>query len=360
MVVDDEDANQLLLETLLTRLDYEVIQAFNGKEALEKVKETPPSVILMDIKMPVMDGLEATKRLKESSETKLIPVVVVSSMSEVEDRVKALEAGADDFMSKPADPTELKARIRSLLKVKAYNDYMKHYQKSLESEVIKRTMQLREALEKVKLASLDTIFRLSQAAEYKDEDTGAHIVRMGFYAAAIARKLGLDQAETEALLYAAPMHDVGKIGIPDKILLKPGKLDPDEWEIMKTHTTIGAKILRGSDFETIKMAEVIAISHHEKWDGSGYPNGLNGENIPIVGRIAAIADVFDALTTKRPYKDAYSFEKSFDIIKDMANGGHFDPQVAKAFFDIEEEIVDIRQRKENGDTRISMMRQELI
>lgn len=358
LVADDEDSNRLLFKTMLTRLGYEVIEAANGKIAVDKARELSPEVILMDVRMPVMDGLEATRQLKNDAQLKLIPVVIISSLSEVKDRVHALDAGADDFMSKPVDRIELQARIRSLLKVKEYNDYLLNYQKQLETEVTHRTVQLKQALERNKLASLDTIFRLSQAAEYKDEDTGAHIMRIGFYAAAIARKMELNPGDSESLLYAAPMHDVGKIGIPDKILLKPAKLEPDEWETMKQHTTIGARLLRGSDFDVIQMAEVVALTHHEKWDGTGYPRGLRGDNIPKVGRIVAIADVFDALTTHRPYKEAFSYDKALTIIREMAPA-HFDPQVTGVFFDIVDQILEIRKSNEDAKCRATMFRRAM-
>lgn len=316
LVVDDEVKNLRLMEAMLIPLGYEVILAHDGEETLQKVKEISPDVILLDVMMPRMDGFEVARRLKEGEETRIIPIVMVTALREVEDRVKALEMGADDFLSKPVERTELRARVQSLLKVKAYNDHLRDYQQELEAEVASRTEQLRQAFEKIKAASLDTIYRLSRAAEYKDEDTGTHIRRMSYYAIAVARKLGLDESTVETILYAAPMHDIGKIGIPDQILLKPGKLDPEEWEIMKQHTVIGGKILEGSDAEFIQLAEVIALSHHEKWDGSGYPNGLKGSEIPLAGRITAIADVFDALTSKRPYKEPFSVGKSFGIIRE--------------------------------------------
>ena len=324
-------------------LGYDTILARDGIEALDKVRKIPPDVILLDIMMPKMDGFEVVRQLKEDDATKIIPIVMVTALEEVKDRVKALQAGADDFLSKPVDETELEARVGSLVKVKAYNDHMLNYQKELEAEVAKQTEQLRRAFEKIKLASIDTIHRLSRAAEYKDKDTGAHLQRMSHYAVTIAREVGMDRETVETILYAAPMHDVGKIGIPDQILLKPGKLDPEEWEIIKQHSILGAQILVGSDAESLKLAEVIALTHHEKWDGSGYPKNLKGSDIPLLGRITAIADVFDALTSKRPYKEPFSLEKAFSIIKE-GRGSHFDPQVVDAFLAVEDEILSIKDK----------------
>ena len=343
LVVDDEERNLRLMEAMLIPLGHEVSLARDGEAALGMVKNISPDLILLDIMMPKMDGFEVARRLKADDETKIIPIVMATSLREIEDRVKALEAGADDFLSKPVDKIELRARVNSLLKVKAYNDHMRNYQKELEAEVAKRTQELRRAFEKIKVASLDTIYRLSKAAEYKDEDTGAHILRVSNYSAAVARKMGLDEDTVESILYAAPMHDIGKIGTPDRILLKPGKLDADEWEIMKQHAVNGGRILEGSDAEFIKLGEVIAISHHEKWDGAGYPQGLSGAKIPLVGRIVAIADVFDALTSKRPYKEPFSLEKSYKIIRE-GRGNHFDPDVVDAFFAIEDEILSIKEK----------------
>jgi putative two-component system response regulator len=288
LVIEDNPMNNRLLTTILTRLGYLVDAAFDGISGLEKVESAPPDLILLDLDLPRMDGYEVARRLKHSDKTKIIPIVVVSSFAEVENRIKALEAGADDFLSKPIDQVELRARVQSLLKVKVYNDYMVNYQKTLEEEVSKRTQQLRQAFEelqnateKIRQASLDTTIRLAQAAEYKDEETGSHIKRMGYYTAAIAKAMALPPQDIEAILYAAPMHDVGKIGIPDRILLKSGPLTEQEWDVMKQHTLIGGNILSRSDSGVIQMAEQIALSHHEKWDGSGYPNGLKGLDIPV-------------------------------------------------------------------------------
>jgi putative two-component system response regulator len=247
---------------------------------------------------------------------------------------------------------ELKARVASCLKVKAYNDYVRSHQKELEKEIEKRTRQLQEAYDQVTEASLDTIHRLSRAAEYKDEHTGEHIQRMSHYCVAIGNQLALPAKVLDSILYAAPMHDLGKIGIPDRILLKPRKLNPDEWKIMKQHTIIGAQILTGSRVGYIRLAKVIALTHHERWDGNGYPRGIPGKKIPLSGRICAVADVFDALTSKRPYKSAFSVEKSTAIIKEDS-GSRFDPDVVDAFFRARKEIMEIRARY--ADRRQSRM-----
>jgi len=349
LVVDDEDRNLRLMKLLLTSFGYDVLTASNGEEALEKVHDIPPDVILLDIMMPKIDGIEVAKQLKKEEETKIIPIVMVTALNEVEDRVKALEAGADDFLNKPVDKTELRARVQSLVKVKACNDHMRNYQKELEAEVAKRTIQLRQALKKLKEVSLESICHLCRAAEYRDENTGDHIKRMSQYTSAVARKMGLNKQTVEDLLYTAPMHDAGKIGIPDHILLKPGKLNDKEWEIMKQHTIIGAQILAGSGAKFIKLAQIIALTHHEKWDGNGYPKGLKGSKIPLVGRIAAIADVFDALTSRRPYRmKPFSLEEAFDYIKEE-RGRQFDPKVVDAFFAAKDEILSV---KENVETNV--------
>ena len=268
---------------------------------------------------------------------------MVTALGEVQDRVRALDAGADDFLTKPVDPSELKARVQSLLKVKAFNDHMLHHQEELEAEVARKTEHLGTALRTIETATLDTIYRLSRAAECRDDDTGAHVQRVGHYATAMARRTGQTDAFVSMLMYAAPMHDVGKIGIPDRILLKPGKLDADEWKIMRTHTEIGATILGGSDSEVLRMAACVALTHHEKWDGSGYPRGLKGLEIPLPGRLTAIADVFDALCSRRPYKEPVTVEQALDIIR-KGREQHFDPEVVDAFLSSEAEILAIKAR----------------
>jgi putative two-component system response regulator len=353
LVVEDDAMNSRLLSTILTRLGYAVETAFDGVTGLQKAESSPPDLILLDLQLPRMDGYEVARRLKAADKTKIVPIVVVSSFAEVENRVRALEAGADDFLSKPIDQIELRARVQSLLKVKLFNDHMVNYQKILEAEVDKRTRQLsqafeelKSALDRIKQVSLDTAFRLAQAVESRDGVTGVHIKSTGYYAAAMARVLGLPAQEIEFGLYATPMHDIGKIGIPDRILFKPGPLDAEEWKIMKQHTAIGGRILSNSDSRVIQMAEQIALTHHEKWDGSGYPDGLKGSEIPLWGRIAAIVDVFDALTNDRPYKKALPVDDSLDILK-KGIGTHFDPEISRAFCSIEAEIRSIFRENEH-------------
>jgi putative two-component system response regulator len=236
---------------------------------------------------------------------------------------------------------------------------MRNYSRELETEVARRTKDLRLAFERIKAVSLEALYRLTRAAEYKDEDTGSHIQRMSHYSAAIAKTMGLNDRTVEYILYAAPMHDVGKIGIPDRILLKPGKLTDEEWIIMKQHTTIGGRILEGSKAGYIRLGEIVALTHHEKWDGSGYPLGLKGTKIPLVGRIVAIADVFDALMSKRPYKEAFSLEKSYEILR-AGRGSHFDPDVVDAFFAAEKELDRIRQEfQDEGDSHLFEMNRRI-
>ncbi len=271
LVVDDEKPIRDVLEDILTLQGYEVAQAKNGMEALDMMKKNAPDVMLLDINMPGLDGLEVTRRVKKDKSLQHIPLVIVSGLDDMQARIEALKLGANDYLLKPFHVEELKARVRSLVKVKAYNDHMSTYQKKLESDVRERTRDLKMALEKLKKSSLDTIYRLSRATEYKDEDTASHIERISHYVQALAEEMGLDEDQVESFRYASPMHDIGKIGIPDRVLLKPGKLTAEEWKIMQQHTIFGAKILEGSAIGFMTVAYRLAASHHEKWDGSGYP-----------------------------------------------------------------------------------------
>jgi putative two-component system response regulator len=336
LVVDDDPAVQRMLRRILGRSGYHVLMANGGQEAFDKIAANLPDLIMLDLSMPMLDGFEVATHLKNSPQTRDIPVILISGLDSSQNHVRALDAGANDFLSKTAEPEEILARVRSHLKVKQLNDQLSKHRASLEETVSRRTAQLKDA-------SLEIIWRLTAASEYRDNETGAHIKRMSQYSAAIAQKMGLSNKTVEAILYAAPMHDIGKIGIPDKILLKPGKLDAQEWEIMKMHTIIGANILEGSKIGFVRMGAMIAMTHHEKWDGSGYPKGLKGRQIPLAGRIVPLADVFDALTSKRPYKEAFSIEKSYQIIE-QDRGRHFDPDVVDAFFSIQDQILNIKDK----------------
>jgi len=337
LVVDNREDKLHAVEDVLLHLGYQVILAHDGQETLKKARDNTPNIILLDMLTSKAGDFEVTKKLKENEVTKTMPLVVITGSCEVEDRVKALDAGVDDFLNEPIDKIELQARLKCLLKVNAYYNQARNFQEKIETEVAKRTEAMKEGIEKTKIASLDTVYRLSKAAEYKDEDTGAHVERMSHYSSAIARKMGLGEVFVEQVLWASPMHDIGKIGIPDRVLQKPGKLDDAEWVIMRQHTAIGAQILKGASADFIKLAETIAMNHHEKWDGSGYPHGIKGADIPLAARIVAVADVFDALTSERPYKKPFPLEKAMSIIKE-SRATHFDPEVVDAFCAIEYEI----------------------
>jgi putative two-component system response regulator len=348
IVDDDPDIRESLSEILISE-GYQVETAENGKEALGKVSNFEPDIVLTDYLMPEMDGIALCKFIKNDQTLVDTGVILITGVNDLETRVRGLLAGADDFLNKPFMLPELQARIKSLSKVKLYHDFLKNYQKKLEEEVEKKTadllkanLDLKLAYEEIKDLSLETIYRLAKAAEYRDEHTGYHIQRIAHYSVAIGVHLGLSNDALDVLRYASPLHDIGKLGIPDAILLKPGALTASEWEIMKMHSIIGAEILSGSKIRYLKAAEKIARYHHEKWDGTGYPEGLRGEKIPLLARITALADVFDALTTDRPYRKAMKIEEALEIIK-SGRGSHFDPLLVDTFFKVEEEILSIRE-----------------
>jgi len=349
LVVDDELLNRKVMDGLLRTFGYTPILAESGRKALE-ILDPSFDLVLLDIMMPGMDGFEVARKIREDSACKDVPIIVVTALSSIDDRLMAVEVGANDYITKPIDKTELSVRTVSMLRMKAAQDEIKRYQAELEDRVRVRTEALSLMVENLKQlqqathhAHLETIHCLSYAAEYKDEDTAQHIHRMSHYSALLAHGLGLPEREVELILNASPMHDLGKIGIPDAILLKPGKLNPVEWEIMKGHSAIGGRILEQSTAELLQVGAIIALSHHEKWDGGGYPEGLAGEDIPLYGRICAVSDVFDALTTRRPYKEPFSIEKSLSIMKE-GRGAHFDPAILDLFLDNFDKILDIKAK----------------
>ncbi len=330
MFVDDDPEILRFYQDTVADEGYEVATAHTSEMAAALVREYPPHTIILDLDMPGMSGVEFCRLLKAGKDTLSIPIAVVTGHGEREARLAALSAGADEFITKPITAGELRLRIRNMLKLKAYTDRLAQEQDILDAMVRERTRELEETVRRLEQTRLETIFRLSRAAEYKDEDTGSHIRRISMYCEVLGRYLGLEESELRVLVHSAPLHDLGKIGIPDAILLKPGKLTEDEFEIMKTHTTLGAEILAGSDDPYLQTGSIIALSHHERWDGRGYPKGLAAEDIPLHGRIVAVADVFDALVSKRPYKDPMPFAKAVSIVRD-GSGSQFDAGIVDAF-----------------------------
>lgn len=384
LTVDDDKINLQLLNTILKGMDFDVLQALNAKVGLEILeKENDIDLIVTDLMMPEMDGYEFTKKVKSHPEMANIPVIMLTSLGQKKDKIKALESGVDDFLNKPLDKTELTLRVQAFLKVKKYNDSLSNEKKQLEltlsekentlvktladlknlsddklfliqlledesMKLLSAYRQLKETNIQMRNSNLEIIASLATAAEFRDNETGMHIKRVSNYCALIAKKVGLPDDKCEEILNTSPMHDIGKIGIPDIILLKPGSLTPDEWKIMKTHAYIGYTILNGIKSDIMNTAATIAYTHHEKWNGEGYPRGLKKEEIPLEGRICAIADVFDALTSKRVYKDAFSVEKAVDILKE-GRASHFDPDLLDLFIDALDEVVEIKEKYQDTD-----------
>ncbi len=336
LVVDDEPKNIQVIGKYLHDKDYNVSVAANGKAALNFVQNDLPDLILLDIEMPEMDGFNVCKILKSSERTSKIPVIFLTAKVGTADILQAFEIGASDYITKPFQTLEVLARVKTQVENKRLKE-------NLEELVDARTAELRKALEIIENSNFDLIDRLGKAAEFRDNETGMHVVRMGHYSYLLGEAIQLEQSKLDILLSASMMHDLGKIGIPDEILLKPGKLTIEEFEIMKTHTTIGAELLSKSDSQLLILAETIALAHHEKWNGSGYPKGLSGTEIPLEARIVAIADVFDALTSERPYKKAWSVEDTINLIQ-SEKGKHFDPELVDAFIEILPKVLEIKSK----------------
>ena len=332
LVADDDIFFLRVFTDLIRDAGYECLAVESGLEALEKARGFHPDMIITDVVMPGMDGFEVTRRIKQDPSTTHVPVIIITSLTDRDSKVKGLESGADELLNKPLDETEFRIRVRNILKVKRYEDYLLEHGKMLEGEVKAKSLLLEEAYEKIREGWLETVYRLTLAAEYRDRETGAHIRRISLYSQHIARFLGLGEDVVEAIFFASPMHDIGKIGIPDSILLKPGKLTKEEFEIMKTHTTIGANILKEPNTEIIKTGRDVALSHHERWDGSGYPQGLRGAQIPLSGRIVHMVDIYDALRSTRPYRTGLDHETTLGIMKEMDRDG-IDPEMYRAFLE---------------------------
>lgn len=327
LVVDDIPENIDVLVASL-RDEYSIKVALNGARALAIAQKSPrPDLILLDVMMPEMDGYEVCRRLKADPVTANIPVIFVTAKHDVSDEERGFSLGAADYIIKPISPPLVRARIRNQIALYDQN-------RQLMEKVRERTKALQES-------QLRIIHHLGRAVEYRDNETGAHVIRMSYISKYIAERCVDDKEWIERLFNAAPMHDLGKIGIADKILLKPGKLDPEEWEQMKRHTQFGADILSVDGDPLLEMARTIALTHHERWDGKGYPAGLKGEEIPLEGRIVALADVIDALLSNRPYKRAWNIEQTCEYVRGQA-GRHFDPKLAEIALDLTIKIADLR------------------
>ncbi|HIE55842.1 MAG TPA: response regulator, partial [Chromatiaceae bacterium] len=335
VIIDDQATGRTILERVVQNISSTITQSSyaDPHEALEACRKRPPDLLITDYRMPILNGIEVIRQFRQIPGCERTPTVVVTIVEDKKIRYEALEAGATDFLNRPFDHYECQARCRNLLLLHQYQQEADQRARNLESQVAFATQQ-------IKRREHETLFCLAKAGEFRDEGTGNHIQRIARYSLVIAQALGLQAQTLDELEYASPMHDIGKIGIPDAILLKPGKLTPDEWEIMKQHTIIGYDILAKSNSPYLQMAASIALSHHERWDGSGYPNGLTRDEIPMESRIVAVADTLDALTTVRPYKQAWTLEDSIEHIGKHA-GKHFDPACVEAFFSQKETIEEI-------------------
>ena len=335
VIIDDQRLGRVLLQRLLSSMDptFQIIDFDNPVEALDWISNHPPDLVLTDYRMPEMNGVEVTRRFRQLPNCHDIPLVIVTGIEDRDIRYQAFEAGATDYLIKPIDHQECRVRIRNLLLMHHQHKFIAKRAKELEHLVEQATLNVR-------IREQETLMRLAKAGEYRDEETGNHVIRMARYSRLIAEALGLSEQECQMIEMAAPMHDIGKIGIPDAILLKPGKHTKEEFEQMKKHTVIGYEILKDSPSEFLQMGAVIALGHHEKYDGNGYPKGLSGNGIPQQAQIVAVADVFDALTTVRPYKKAWAVQDAFDYIL-AEQGKHFCPDCVDAFFSNQKKILEV-------------------
>ncbi|WP_138515956.1 HD domain-containing phosphohydrolase [Rhodoferax bucti] len=337
LIIDDTEINLILFGALIKKLDDCESQCFgNPLDGLAWAATHAPDLVIVDYMMPGIDGLEFIQRFRVLPGCADVPILMITANDQKQVRYRALDSGANDFLAKPVDKVEFLARAKNML-------HLSNARRKLADHAAWLADEVRKATEVILQRERDTVFRLCKAAEYRDPETGAHILRMAHYSQLIARNLGLSVEDQELLLEAAPMHDIGKVGISDNILLKPGRLDEAEFEVMKQHAAFGYELLKNSTSRVLQAGAEIALGHHEKFDGSGYPNGLAGEAIPIFSRIVAVADVFDALTSERPYKKAWTLEEAVDFLNAGA-GSHFDPQCVQAFLNAFDDVLAIRDR----------------
>ncbi|MDI1302034.1 MAG: response regulator [bacterium] len=336
LIVDDQEANVILLERMLAGAGYRCVTAtMEPTDVAGLHTSNRYDLILLDLQMPHMNGFQVMEALKSLQTDDYLPVLVITAQPD--QKLRALKAGAKDFVSKPFELAEVLARVYNMLEVRLLHKELQIHNDVLEQRVKTRTADLQESY-------LETIFTMTRAAEHKDEETGAHVQRISYYSRALASMLGMDDAFIDAIFFASPMHDIGKIGIPDNILLKPGSFTPEEWEIMKGHAAMGAAILGNSQSLYLRMGAEIALNHHERWDGGGYPGGRRGEDIPLPARIMNICDIYDALRSKRPYKPAFDHQRTMDIIThgdDRTRPEHFDPHILATFTQHHEAFRDI-------------------
>jgi two-component system response regulator RpfG len=338
MVVDDQSTGRAILEQVVRSLDERVaVEGFaRPVDAVVWATRHVADLVLVDYMMPDMDGIEFVKRLRALPGYEHVPMVMVTVHDDRKVRYAALDAGITDFLTKPVDARECLARCRNLLTLRRQQLALEDRRRLLEHMVEDATREVRER-------EKETLLRLARAGEFRDEETGYHLIRMARYSRLIAAAIGLDRDEAETVELAAPLHDIGKIGIPDQILLKPAKLDDAEWQVMRRHPLIGHEILKGSASKYVRMGALIALGHHEKFDGTGYPNGLVADHIPLCARIVAVADVYDALTSPRPYKPAWPAERAFQYLA-AQRGRHFDPRLVDAFISLRREITEFQSQ----------------
>ena len=349
LIVDDEPANVMLLTRMLEEENYiNIYSTTDPREGLSIYKNEAIDLVLLDLLMPHMTGFEVMENMREVEDEHPLPVIVLTAQTDQETLSKSFSAGAADFIAKPLNDFEVFARIENILLSRFYKSAIRNQNQLLEQKVDERTKELVESNKQLRHSKREILKRPGLASEYRDNETGLHVIRMSNYCAILGKALGLDEELCEMLLLATPLHDLGKIAIPDEILLKPGRLNNSEWEIMKTHPEKGGELLSNSGVPLIELAETIARTHHEKWDGSGYPRGLEQNEIPWEGQITAVCDVFDALTSVRPYKDAWPVEQAIAFIEQQG-GKHFNPDITSVFSNILPEIFEVKMQFSESD-----------